>query len=163
MTTSYTTTINTNKGRQSLPAVYVLALRVGTLTCCCPPLKEAQLPASCNLHLTWLAGWRRNGACTRCCSIPSIEPIQPASHLACRVEEKGRMHQVLQHPVYRANPLQAIANHLQNTLPPPPSAPSPAAVQQSQQQRRKTLKKQQQKKKKAAGGIGGEAEVEMEG
>ena len=73
------------------------------------------------------------------------------------------MHQVLQHPVYRANPLQAIANHLQNTLPPPPSAPSPAAVQQSQQQRRKTLKKQQQKKKKAAGGIGGEAEVEMEG
>jgi hypothetical protein len=38
------------------------------------------------------------------------------------VEESQRLHQVLQHPLYLKDPIAAITNHLNNTLPPAPAA-----------------------------------------
>ncbi|KXZ46853.1 hypothetical protein GPECTOR_40g587 [Gonium pectorale] len=37
------------------------------------------------------------------------------------LEESQRLQQVLKHPLYKADPIAAITNHLQHTLPPPPA------------------------------------------
>eukprot|EP00879_Flechtneria_rotunda_P017034 GHRR01017838.1.p1 GENE.GHRR01017838.1~~GHRR01017838.1.p1 ORF type:complete len:175 (+),score=66.63 GHRR01017838.1:385-909(+) len=42
------------------------------------------------------------------------------ARLAVTVSETQRLQQVLQHPLYQADPIQAITNHLTNTMPPPP-------------------------------------------
>ncbi len=59
-------------------------------------------------------------------------------------EESQRLQAVLQHPQFQADPLAAIASHLEATLPPPPPPPK---VKQDPRQRRlqKKLKKQQLK------------------
>lgn len=45
----------------------------------------------------------------------------------CREKETARLQQVMHHPVFKSNPIQAITNHLKASLPPPP-APAPAVA-----------------------------------
>lgn len=80
------------------------------------------------------------------------------ARMAVSVTESSRLQKVLQHPAYKADPVQAVLNHLANTL---PAAPAPAAParqhkqQQQQQQQRKKKKKQQQ-----GGGGGGDDDMQ---
>lgn len=62
----------------------------------------------------------------------------------CRQLETDRMQQVLAHPQYMANPLAAIKNHLEATLP-------AAALPKPQQQNK--LSKGQQRRNKQAGTV----------
>jgi hypothetical protein len=39
----------------------------------------------------------------------------------CRREERDRMSQVLHHPTFLSNPLEAVLGHLEATLPPAPT------------------------------------------
>jgi hypothetical protein len=50
-------------------------------------------------------------------------------------KESSRLQQVLSHPQFQANPLLAITNHLNASLPPPPAQPK--HPQQSQKRKRK--------------------------
>lgn len=54
----------------------------------------------------WVWEWTRVPQCSIC-------PENDKRVVSCREKESGRMHQVLQHPVFKANPLLAITNHLQ--------------------------------------------------
>uniref|UniRef100_A0A7S3QWC8 Ribosome biogenesis protein SLX9 n=1 Tax=Dunaliella tertiolecta TaxID=3047 RepID=A0A7S3QWC8_DUNTE len=78
---------------------------------------------------------------------------------AVMVQESGRMQQVLKHPIFKANPLQAITNHLKATLPaaPPPESQSSAARTKQQLQQ----KKKKAKAKAKAAGSGGAGDMEM--
>ncbi|KAF5839988.1 hypothetical protein DUNSADRAFT_18148 [Dunaliella salina] len=75
------------------------------------------------------------------------------------VQESSRMQQVLKHPVFKANPLQAITNHLKATLPaaPPPESLSSAVHTKQQQQQ----KKKKAKAKVKAAGPGRSGDMEM--
>lgn len=61
------------------------------------------------------------------------------ARLAVTVSESQRLQQVLQHPMYKADPIQAITNHLAATM------PAPAVPKQQRQQG----SKKNSKKKKA--------------
>ncbi|GFR43215.1 hypothetical protein Agub_g4258, partial [Astrephomene gubernaculifera] len=54
----------------------------------------------------------------------SVNSAKQRQHIL--LEESQRMQQVLRHPLYKADPIAAITNHLQHTLPPPPPAPKSA-------------------------------------
>ena len=47
-------------------------------------------------------------------------PCMNGAHCICRKEEGMRMKQVLEHPVFQQDPLQAVMTHLEATLPPAP-------------------------------------------
>lgn len=57
-------------------------------------------------------------------------------------EESQRLQAVLQHPQFQADPLAAIASHLEATLPPPPLPPKPK-MDNRQRRLQKKLKKKQ--------------------
>eukprot|EP00877_Chromochloris_zofingiensis_P009667 jgi/Chrzof1/4954/Cz15g06060.t1 len=65
----------------------------------------------------------------------SVKRLKARALIAAK--ETARLHQVLEHPEFKANPIQAITNHLASTLPPPPAAP-----QQNRQQSKHKKKKQ---------------------
>ncbi|KAF6257286.1 hypothetical protein COO60DRAFT_1640105 [Scenedesmus sp. NREL 46B-D3] len=58
------------------------------------------------------------------------------ARLAVGISEMQRLQQVVQHPMYKADPIQAITNHLTATM---PAAPQPP--QQRQQQGPKKMRK----------------------
>jgi hypothetical protein len=62
----------------------------------------------------------------------------------CRNEESERLQQVLQHPTFQADPLAAIASHLEATMPPPP-APLKPTMDAKQKKHQKMMKKQKLK------------------
>lgn len=47
-----------------------------------------------------------------------LNALQP-----CRAKESARTQKVVQHPLYQQDPIQAITNHLNATLPPAPAPP----------------------------------------
>ena len=51
-------------------------------------------------------------------------------------EESQRLQQVLQHPVFLKDPIAAVTNHLNNTLPSPAAAKSTKAAKQPSGQRK---------------------------
>eukprot|EP00878_Enallax_costatus_P008634 GHUV01009028.1.p1 GENE.GHUV01009028.1~~GHUV01009028.1.p1 ORF type:complete len:182 (+),score=61.33 GHUV01009028.1:332-877(+) len=69
------------------------------------------------------------------------------ARLAITVSETQRLQQVLQHPTYVADPIQAITNHLTATM---PAAPAPQKLQQK-------LPGSKEKKGKRAGAAGAAA------
>jgi hypothetical protein len=48
----------------------------------------------------------------------------------CRLSETHRLQQVKEHPSYKADPLGAIAHHLQATLPPAKKPPAKGGAKQ---------------------------------
>jgi hypothetical protein len=70
------------------------------------------------------------------------------ARLAVGISEMQRLQQVMQHPMYKADPIQAITNHLTATMPAAPQPPK-----QRQQQGPK-------KKKKSNGSGGGVADMQ---
>lgn len=73
--------------------------------------------------------------------------------MAVSVTESSRLQKVLQHPAYKTDPIQAVMNHLMNTM--------PAAPQQQQQQQRGTAGQQKKRKKKSKQQSNG-GEVDMQ-
>ncbi|WIA17454.1 hypothetical protein OEZ85_014299 [Tetradesmus obliquus] len=71
------------------------------------------------------------------------------ARLAVGISEMQRLQQVMQHPMYKADPIQAITNHLNATM---PAAPQPPKQRQGQQGAKK--------KKKSKGGGGGVADMQ---
>jgi hypothetical protein len=65
------------------------------------------------------------------------------ARLAVGISEMQRLQQVMQHPVFKADPIQAITNHLNATM---PAAPQP------QKQRQQPGAKRENNKSKGAGG-----------
>ena len=74
------------------------------------------------------------------------------------MSERDRLSAVVSHPVFQSNPLQAIRNHLAQTLP-QEAAPTPARGAQKQKrltpQQRKQLKftRQNREREKQSGGM----------
>jgi hypothetical protein len=66
------------------------------------------------------------------------------ARLAVGIAEMQRLQQVMQHPMYKADPIQAITNHLNATM--------PAAAQPPKQQQQGSKKKKKISKSKGAGG-----------
>ena len=62
----------------------------------------------------------------------------------CSNEESERLQQVLKHPQFQADPIAAIASHLQATMPPPPAPPRPQ-MDARQKRQQKKLKKEKLK------------------
>lgn len=61
------------------------------------------------------------------------------------MSERDRLSAVVSHPVFQSNPLQAIRNHLAQTLP-QEAAPTPARGAQKQKQKRLTPQQRKQLK-----------------
>lgn len=72
------------------------------------------------------------------------------ARLAVGISEMQRLQQVMQHPMYKADPIQAITNHLNATM---PAAPQPPKQRQGQQGAKK-------KKKSSKSGGGGVADMQ---
>jgi hypothetical protein len=70
------------------------------------------------------------------------------ARLAVGVAEGQRLHRVMAHPAYRADPIAAITNHLMTTMP-------AVAVGATGAAGAGTVKQQQQRKKTRKGGGGG--------
>ena len=70
----------------------------------------------------------------------------------CRNQESERMQQVLSHPQFQADPLAAIASHLEATLPPPPPPLKPKMTAQ-QKKMQKKMKKQKLKAEQQGDGM----------
>nr|BBC28446.1 ribosome biogenesis protein SLX9, homolog of Volvox carteri MT0044 [Yamagishiella unicocca] len=68
------------------------------------------------------------------------------------LEESQRLQQVLQHPLYKKDPIAAITNHLQHTLPP---VPPPKPIRNKDTGKKKS--KDNKRNKIAAGGAVNEA------
>jgi hypothetical protein len=74
------------------------------------------------------------------------------SPIICRTQETKQLAAVLGHPSFKANPFDAIKQHLTNTLPPAPPPPK--------QKRPKDVKRKRKKKKKAGSGDGAAEEMD---
>ncbi|GAQ89380.1 hypothetical protein KFL_005160020, partial [Klebsormidium nitens] len=68
-------------------------------------------------------------------------------------QESKQLAAVLDHPTFKANPFEAIRQHLTNTVPPPPPAPKP--------KRPTGAKRKRDKKKKARAEDGMDEEMDM--
>ncbi|KAG7667476.1 hypothetical protein Ndes2526B_g03482 [Nannochloris sp. 'desiccata'] len=68
----------------------------------------------------------------------SVGTLKARSRIAN--EESERLQQVLQHPTFQADPLAAIATHLEATMPPPPPPPK-LSMDAKQKKHQKKLKK----------------------
>ena len=73
------------------------------------------------------------------CAAPCDMFSRQTAVVCCRQLETDRMQQVLAHPQYMANPLAAIRNHLEATLPAaaPPKPPQHNKLSKAQLRRRK--------------------------
>ena len=66
--------------------------------------------------------------------LPSLCALPPSR----RAKESARAQQVVQHPLYKLDPIQAISNHLNATL---PAAPAPKAARAADKGKRPRKKK----------------------
>lgn len=71
--------------------------------------------------------------------------------MAVAVTESSRLQKVLQHPAYKTDPIQAVMNHLMNTMP---------AAPQQQQQRGTAGQQKKRKKKSKQQSDGGEMDMQ---
>lgn len=78
-------------------------------------------------------------------SRPPPQPLPARPLHSCSVQETERLQQVLKHPLYRQDPIQAISNHLNSTLAAAAAAaPPPLAQRQANAGDKKPKKPKQQ-------------------
>lgn len=86
--------------------------------------------------------------------VPGASVKSNKERAAITLKETERLQRVLHHPQYQSNPLLAIANHLNATLPPPPTKVLPGGP------KNKGKAEKKKKKKKTSSLIQGAAAME---